>query len=767
MRFDMAIVLQNFLKRSTLKFVLIIPFVFLIIILGTVIGYRSYKNSNDAVKELSRKVLSEMAGQGELAIVGYLNDTDLVLNAFAPDYHGGNKSKFDYESNEAIEQRFFELTTISDAVTYLYIGRPNGDYIGVDRGSKKGIQVKIKDSQYKERTTFIAKVPGDRSKFKSEDKGYNPLTRPWYIAATSSNKLSWAPLFVSWSRNVLMITRSKPVVDAEGKFHGVVTTDRPLDKLSEFLVELKKKYLTLRADAFIIEANGDLIASTSDPVPYIKGKEKDSFTRISAANSKSEIIRYTADYLRENQAILSSKSFESHSFEVTKDRVHMSLKKISGLQGLDWFVVVAAPESDFNGNIVAEMKRTISYTVLALLLCICIGYFILRWVTDDLEDLTKASEHFAMGEEIGTLPLHRNDEIGTLAVSFKNMMRQIEKQRYELKKYNEELELRVKERTKELAEKNLKLQEEIRVRKLAQEKILQLFNVVELTDEAILVCDTSKNVQYLNPAFMRITGYTLEDMKAENMRLLKSGRYDAKTYDMSIYESIIKKLNSGRTFRGVLNAIRKSGEVYKSEVTITPVFNDEGELSAYTAVERDVTSLEKERQEHIDRLSLDKLTGLMTREILLSKIEPTIFSPEETTRRAILKQGLAILYIDIDDMKFINKKYGFEVGDEVIKNVASSLLKCAFETDLIIRLEGDKFAVIVTSVTSLEAVQVAMKRIEELFQIAFRIDSHVVKVSISIGASIFPMDGKNFESLLIAADDRMYEMKKLHKKMVS
>lgn len=754
-------------KGSSLRFVLVVPFIVLIIVLASVIGYRSFKNSNDAVSVLSDKVLSEMAGQGELAIVGYLNDTDLVLNAFAPDYHGGELSKFNYESNEAVEQRFFELTTISDAVSYVYIGRPNGDYVGVDRGSNKGVLVKIRDAQYKERTTFIAKTPGDRSKFKSEDKGYDPVTRPWYKAATKSGRLSWAPLFVSWSRNVLMITRSKPVVDSSGKFHGVVTTDRPLDKLSEFLVELKKKYLTDKADAFIIEGNGDLIASTSDPIPYIKGKEKDSFTRIPAKKSKSEIIRFTGNFLSNHQSLMSSSNFESHSFEAPFDRVHMALKKINGLNGLDWYVVVAAPESDFNGNIVAEMKRTFYYAGFALLACILIGYFILRWVTDDVERLKQAAESFALGEDTGDLPVHRNDEIGNLAVSFKNMMKEIERQRYELKKYNEELEMRVEERTKQLAEKNKKLKEEIKIRKLAQEKILQLFNVVELTDEAIMVCDTEKNVQYMNPSFMRITGYTLEDMQKEEMRLLKAGRYDSKTYDARIYEGIVKKLNSGRTFRGVLNSIRKNGEVYQSEVTITPVFNDEGQLTAYTSVERDVTRVEKERQEQIEKLSLDKLTGLMTREILLEKLQPMLLGNEEIERRKNLRQGLGLLYVDIDEMKFINKKYGFEVGDKVIKIVADKLLQNSFETEVVVRLEGDKFAVVMTSISSKEAIEVAMHKIEELFQIAFRIDEQVVKISVSVGAAIFPADGNNLEALLMIADDRMYEMKQRHKKKVA
>lgn len=748
-------VTEKIVDGVSIKFVLIIPMFILIIILTGFIGWTSYKTGSAAITDLIKRVSSDMTNEVELAIQKYFSDTDVVLNSFAPDVQGGGLAAFNYQDNDAIEQRLWELTKVSPDVVYVYMGKPNGDFIGVDRGTTKNVYIKRRDAVNKERTTFIATKPGDRSNVKQVDAGFDTVNRPWYKKTIETGAHAWAPLFVSWSRNMFIITRSKPVKDINGNFLGVVTTDKPLDRLSGFLDQVKKNNLSPNSEAFIIEKNGDLVASTADPQPYIKGEVKDSFSRVKSTASKSEIIKAAGRYLEKNESVLADGEPKNILLNAKKNKIHMALKKLSGIDGLDWYIVVLAPESDFNQKIIAEAKQTLYYSLGMLALVLVLALSFLHYSLKDLTLLTDASKKFAYGEKPESLPVTRNDEIGVLARTFKDMVMEILRQKDELMKYNNELETRVAQRTKDLASKNNQLLVEIKNNKLAQQKILQLFSALEMSDEAIAVYGPDKTVKFVNPAFMKMTGYSMEDMREESMNLLAPGRFNEEKFTTEAANEIDTQLNSGKPYRGVVQARKKDGILYYCDMSITPIFDKEtNNLIAYNLLERDVTQNEKIKADMLVKLRTDKLTELLNREALVRDVDEKFINADGG------QNSFAVLYMDLNKFKHVNDTLGHDFGDATLIVAGQRMKSCIGPEDLLARIGGDEFVAVVKNVkTREEAVQVGLK-IENNIKQPMIIKDKRIEIGTAFGVAIYPKDGSNLDSLLKAADTEMYSAKR-------
>ncbi|MCK9361986.1 MAG: transporter substrate-binding domain-containing protein [Syntrophales bacterium] len=129
-------------------------------------------------------------------------------------------------------------------------------------------------------------------------------------------------------------------------------------------------------------------------------------------------------------------------------------------------------------------------------------------------------------------------------------------------------------------------------RKRAEEKNLRLAAAIEQSGETVLMTDLAGIIQYVNPAFERITGYTRQEAMGKNPRILKSGRQDG-----DFYKDLWENLSAGRTWKGRFVNRKKSGDLYDEDATISPVRNLAGEITHYVAVKRDITEqLKTERQ---------------------------------------------------------------------------------------------------------------------------------------------------------------------------
>jgi diguanylate cyclase (GGDEF)-like protein/PAS domain S-box-containing protein len=151
----------------------------------------------------------------------------------------------------------------------------------------------------------------------------------------------------------------------------------------------------------------------------------------------------------------------------------------------------------------------------------------------------------------------------------------------------------------------------------------------------------------------------------------------------------------------------------------------------------------------------DPLTGLPNRMHLRDRMHPALAQARRSGR------GLAVMFLDLDHFKVVNDTLGHAVGDRLLQEVAGRLKECVREDDMVARVGGDEFILLLPSVGHAEgAARIARKlldRVEEVFDA----DGHELSVTTSVGIALFPQHGDDEETLLRNADAAMYRAKEL------
>ena len=153
----------------------------------------------------------------------------------------------------------------------------------------------------------------------------------------------------------------------------------------------------------------------------------------------------------------------------------------------------------------------------------------------------------------------------------------------------------------------------------------------------------------------------------------------------------------------------------------------------------------------------DALTGAINRKPFVDILGQNIL-------RAKREQSmLAVFYIDIDNFKRINDKFGHNIGDKVLQIATSKIRLCLRESDLIGRLGGDEFGICLNNIKSKKNVAVIAKKINHVFNDKIQVYSQSLELTLSIGITLFPEDGDDAEELLKYSDMAMYEIKRTKK----
>ena len=161
-----------------------------------------------------------------------------------------------------------------------------------------------------------------------------------------------------------------------------------------------------------------------------------------------------------------------------------------------------------------------------------------------------------------------------------------------------------------------------------------------------------------------------------------------------------------------------------------------------------------EKQQHLDHLAHhDQLTGLPNRLFLAAHLPGAI----EEARRA--RHMLAVLFLDLDRFKHINDSRGHETGDKLLKTVAQRIRDTMRTEDVVVRMGGDEFIVVLKNVQASEQVLEAAGRINEALSSPVIVDGRPLVTTVSVGVSVFPRDGTDMGELLRHSDTAMYQAK--------
>jgi len=280
------------------------------------------------------------------------------------------------------------------------------------------------------------------------------------------------------------------------------------------------------------------------------------------------------------------------------------------------------------------------------------------------------------------------------------------------------------------------------------EELGKLSSAVEQASESVFITDRQGTIEYVNPAFERLTGYTQEEVIGKTPAVLKSDEHDD-----AFYHELWNTILDGRTFRAEFANRTKGGEIYCEEKVVTPINDHHGNLTHFVSTGRDISE-RKRSEKTIERLAYyDSLTDLPNRVLFTDRLNQALAQARRNSA------ALAVMFLDLDHFKLVNDTLGHAMGDELLRVAAKRLTGLMREGDTVARVGGDEFTVLLPSAAGPEDATKIADRILEAMRQSWQLGGHEFHLTASLGIAMYPSDGTDGIALLRNADTAMYEAK--------
>lgn len=341
------------------------------------------------------------------------------------------------------------------------------------------------------------------------------------------------------------------------------------------------------------------------------------------------------------------------------------------------------------------------------------------------------------GQAIGVMCLYAN-ETGFFDSSLTKLVEEVVSDlSYALENYH-------RESMRQEAEASLKSAEEFN--RLSR-------RVIEASPSGVMITSmeqTDAPLIYVNSAFERITGYSRQEVLGRNPRFL----YDD-DHDQRGLISIRNAIEQQREGEAVLRYYRKDGTLFWNELTIAPVLDEDGTASHFVGIINDITDRKRYEEQLEQQYSQDTLTGLASRNLLQDRVEQAMAAAKHDGH------GIALIFIDLNQFKRINDSLGRSAGDSVLCEVAKRLQQMVNPHDTVARLSSDEFVILLTDCEDPDELPGRANAMLKSFEHPFDVAGREMNITASLGISVFPGNGEDYNTLLRNADIAMYRAKEV------
>ncbi|MBF0133482.1 MAG: EAL domain-containing protein [Magnetococcales bacterium] len=265
--------------------------------------------------------------------------------------------------------------------------------------------------------------------------------------------------------------------------------------------------------------------------------------------------------------------------------------------------------------------------------------------------------------------------------------------------------------------------------------------VLENAIEGVIITDDKGIIQSVNPAFTRITGHEAVEVTGNPLKSLL-GRHQEPEFNEQVWQSLLER----GMWRGEILDRKKNGEAYPQWETITVIRDRAGNVTNFISIFHDLTEIRASQRELHFKTYHDTLTGLPNRDLFADRLAQAVVNAHRNEGKVL------VIFLGLDHFKKINNSLGHQLGDQLLRNVASRLRTFIREGDTLSRLAGDSFGFIMREIHNAKDAVLVARKINNALAEPFAIEEHELFLTASTGITLFPEDGTDAASLIKNAD---------------
>ena len=264
--------------------------------------------------------------------------------------------------------------------------------------------------------------------------------------------------------------------------------------------------------------------------------------------------------------------------------------------------------------------------------------------------------------------------------------------------------------------------------------------------DAVIGTDISGNVNYLNAAAERITGWSRDEARGRPINdIMPLADATTRQPARNPVEFVLKRIESTRLSPSTI-LIARDGRQIAIEDSASPVCDAKGRIRGAVIVFHDISAVQAMAEKMTHLVQHDFLTNLPNRVLLNERIEQSFELAEQYQTK------LAVMVLDLDNFKNINDTLGRIIGNKLLKSVAQRLCNCVRKTDMVSRECGNQFVILMTDFYDVEDIAIMARKIIITLTTPHSISGYEVYVTTNVGISIYPFDAQSAEALIKTAD---------------